>query len=195
MTDKPPRSDRSPLSRRRALGAVGVGAVAAVAGCLGGGGGIESESLPENGDPSLLSDVERFPSEGTDHVQRGTEVEYETRPPTSGPHYGGVVEAGFYEEPQPAGDLVHTLEHGAVIAYYDPGALTDEAEESLTAWANNNTGTWRSFVAVPYRYDDPETPYALTAWRHLLRLDEYDAEVVRAFCAEFLGRGPENPVR
>ncbi|WP_435062168.1 DUF3105 domain-containing protein [Halobaculum sp. EA56] len=194
--DDPATPSTRPLSRRRALAGLGAGAVGALAGCLGGGGGgIESEPLPEQGDPALLEGVKQFPSEGADHVRQGTDIEYDTQPPTSGPHYGTTVPAGFYTEPKPLGALVHTLEHGAVVAYYVPDALTDEAEESLRAFARNFTGTWRSFVAVPNPYDDPEAPYTLTAWRHLLRMEEYDAEVVRAFCAEFLGRGPENPVR
>jgi hypothetical protein len=40
-----------------------------------------------------------------------------------------------------------------------------------------------------------ETPYVLTAWQAMLRMEEYDAETVRAFLAEYLGRGPEHPVR
>ncbi|MFB6156526.1 MAG: DUF3105 domain-containing protein [Haloferacaceae archaeon] len=188
------------VSRRAVLrrGTLAAGAVA-LAGCLGGGGGggggIESEPLPERGTGSLLADVRSFPSEGTRHVERGTDVDYGTYPPTSGPHYSGTVEAGFYEETPAMGDLVHTLEHGAVVIYYDPAALTDAARGSLRAWANAHTGTWKSVVVVPHAREDPEAPYVLTAWRHLLRMDEYDPEVVRAFLAEYLGRGPENPVR
>ncbi|MFC6786566.1 DUF3105 domain-containing protein [Halobaculum halobium] len=193
MTDGHGLSDHSSLSRRRALGVVGAGAVAALGGCLGGGGG--NTSLPERGNDELLADVETFPNQGNQHVERGTEVDYNTRPPTSGPHYSGVVGAGFYEEPQPMGDVVHTLEHGAIVAYYAPDALTDEAQSNLQAWANDHTGTWQSFLAMPYPYDEPETPYALTAWRHLLRMDEYDADAVEAFAAEYIGRGPENSVR
>jgi hypothetical protein len=167
----------------------------------GGGGdgtdasGIESEPLPENGDPALLEDVEQHPSEGTEHVDRGTDVSYETTPPTSGPHYSSATSAGFYSEPQPEGELVHALEHGAVVIYYDEDALSEEAEQSLREWASAHTGTWQSVIVVPNPYDEVDSPYVLTAWRHSLRMTGYDAEVVRAFLAEYLGRGPENPVR
>ncbi|WP_313693739.1 DUF3105 domain-containing protein [Halorarum halobium] len=190
-------STRRPSTRRAVLGVVAGATILPLSGCLGlgGGGGIEAESLPEGGDDEVISNVETFPSEGVDHVRTGTEIEYDTRPPTSGPHYNGTLSAGFYEDTQPLGNVVHTLEHGAVVVYYGPDALTDESRNSLQAWANNHTSTWQSFVAVPYYYDDPETGFTLTAWRHMLGMDEYDAETVRAFCAEYLGRGPENPVR
>jgi hypothetical protein len=157
--------------------------------------GLETQPLPDSGEQALLEDVKQHPNEGTDHVPPDTDVEYDTTPPTSGPHYSGTVDAGVYREAQPAGDIVHTLEHGAVVIYYDPDALSPEAEESLKQWANTHTGTWNSVVVVPSTDESVDSPYVLTAWRHSLRLSEYEIEVVRAFLAEYLGRGPENPVR
>lgn len=168
----------------------------------GGGGGVdadptglESKQLPGQGASRWISQVESFPSNGNDHVDTGSQIEYERIPPLSGTHYGNTVGAGFYDETPALGSLVHTLEHGAVVVYYDPDALTPEAEASLRAWAKNHRGTWSSIVVAPHPKEDPEHPYVLTAWRHELTLDEYDAEAVQAFAAEYLGRGPENPVR
>lgn len=157
--------------------------------------GIESEPLPDRGDQSLLQDVQRYPSQGRDHVEPGTRVDYSTSPPTSGPHYADWTDAGYYEETPAAGNLVHSLEHGYVVIYYDPAALTPEAEASLRAFARNHDGRFRSVVVAPNPNDDPESAYVLTAWRVMLRMDEYDPETVRAFIAEYLGRGPEHPVR
>lgn len=190
------------------LGLVLLVAVAVVAYtvAVGGGGtdgaatdadpsGLETEPLPDSGEQALLEEVTQHPNEGTDHVSPDTDVEYDTTPPTSGPHYSGTVDAGFYTEAPPAGEIVHTLEHGAVVIYYDPDALSPEAEDSLKQWANTHTGTWSSVVVVPHTDESVDSPYVLTAWRHSLRLSEYDIDVVRAFLAEYLGRGPENPVR
>ncbi|WP_276273666.1 DUF3105 domain-containing protein [Haloarcula litorea] len=179
--------------------ALGLGLTAFVV--LGGGGdgpsvdGIEGAPLNESGDADRLSAVERFPSQGTDHVAAGTEIDYARVPPLSGTHYGGTVDAGFYETTPALGDLVHTLEHGAVVVYYDPAATTDAANESLREFAAANTGTWRSVVVAPNPNADPAADYVLTAWRHRLYMDGYDARTVHAFLSEFLGRGPENPVR
>lgn len=157
--------------------------------------GIESEPLNDQGNPDHLEGVQTFDNLDRSHVGSGQDVNYDHVPPTGGPHYGGVVRPGFYEQRQPLGDLVHNLEHGHVVIYYDPAALDAEAEESLREYVTTYTDPWASVVVVPNPRDDPESAYVLTAWEHRLRMDDYDEDVVRAFLAEFLGRGPENPVR
>jgi hypothetical protein len=158
--------------------------------------GLEAEPLPDSGDNATLAEVETFPSEGNDHVQSGTEVDYGTSPPTSGDHYPNPAPAGFYTETPPLGNLVHSLEHGNVVVYYDPAAITPEARESLEeSAAAHGDDPWASVVVAPTPNDEPESPYVLTAWRQMLRLDSYDARTVQAFLAEYIGRGPENPVR
>lgn len=196
---------------RRKLIATAAVATATVTGCLGSsgsqdgdpadggtdggddGGASESGSLPERGDESYIQDVEQFESEGKEHVNE--EVDYERVPPLSGRHSSGAVEAGFYEERQPPEQLVHSLEHGAVVIYYDPDSLSEAAESDLRERASAHTDPWASVIVVPSLRDDPESPYTLTAWRHRLRLSEYDPDAVTAFLAEYLGRGPENRVR
>jgi len=188
------------------------GALVTVTGCLGssddgtntesdddsngenddGSGSNPPETLPERGDESYIQDVEQFESEGRDHVSG--EVDYERTPPLSGPHHDEWVDPGYYEEPQPTEELVHSLEHGAVVVYYDPDAVTEEARSDLRQRANIHAGTWTSVIVVPSQ-DSPEAPYTLTAWQHRLYLDEYDPDAVTAFLAEYLGRGPENAVR
>ena len=170
----------------------------------GGGGadGIEASSLDDSGDAERLQNVERFESEGADHVADGTDIDYAQTPPLSGTHYNQWTEGGFYEEPLDYGNIVHGLEHGAVVIYYAPDASSEAAgtddetaEASLREFAQTHTGQWRSVIVVPNPEDDPQADYVLTAWQHRLYLDSYDAQTVHAFLSEFLGRGPENPVR
>ena len=208
-----------PIDRRRAEAATGgddeglpvtgllggavvliIAAVAIWAFFLGGSGGeatgIEYEPLPDQGDDEWISQVESFESEGRQHVQQGSEIDYAQSPPLSGDHWGRAYEAGFYEETPDIPRLVHTIEHGAVVVYYNESALSPEAEASLKAFANAQDGPWTSILAVPNPNANPQGDYVLTTWTHRLVLqDDYDAEAVRAFAAEYLGRGPENPVR
>jgi len=188
--------------RRRGLlvGTAALGATA-VTGCLhssggsGGNGGRPGgvKALPQSGDQEYIQDVKEFENKGTNHISQ--EVAYEETPPLSGPHWSNWVEAGYYEQPQQPELLVHSLEHGAVVIYYDPDAITEEARSDLRERANTYTGNWTSVIVVPHPQENREAPYTLTAWRHRLRLSEYDPDAVTAFIAEYLGRGPENAVR
>lgn len=156
---------------------------------------LEAQPLPKRGDPELLKNVQSFPSEGTEHVSESTQLTYNTNPPTSGRHYGKETPGGFYVEPRPAGNLVHSLEHGAVVIYYDPAKLTDEIRQSLTRFVQAYRNPWASVIVVPNPDPQPDAPFILTAWTKMLKLDRYDIPTIRAFLAEYLGRGPENPVR
>ena len=56
---------------------------------------------------------------GRDHVPVGTQVEYKTNPPTSGPHFADPAKPGIYERVIDDSNLVHSLEHGYVIISYN----------------------------------------------------------------------------
>ena len=159
------------------------------------GGTIEAQALPNRGDQSLLSNVQSFPSEGQQHVQQGAAIEYNMSPPTSGSHYASPTAGAFHTETPPYGNLIHSLEHGAVVIYYDHQKLSDEAKSSLKAFADAHRDPWASVVVVPNPEPSPNAAYVLTAWTKMLQLEAYDVQVVRAFLAEYLGRGPENRVR
>ncbi len=72
---------------------------------------LYNESKPKPG--QLLDDL------GRTHVPIGTEVKYNSNPPSSGPHYEVWIKAGFYDAPRDDRNLVHSLEHGYVIISYN----------------------------------------------------------------------------
>jgi len=153
----------------------------------------ENLTLPAHGDTTLLTSVISPPDEGRDHIWPDHPVEYQTMPPTSGPHFPDPTAPGFYTTRPAFGYLVHSLEHGSVVIYYDPAQLSPEIEKSLRAFVKANSDTEVGIVAVPGT--DFKYPFILTAWDKMLKLDKYDPRVVTAFLAEYLGRGPENPIR
>lgn len=59
---------------------------------------------------------------GREHVSIGEKVDYNSNPPTSGPHYEEWIRAGVYEIPKDDRNLVHSLEHGYVIMHYNCSA-------------------------------------------------------------------------
>ncbi len=57
--------------------------------------------------------------DGREHKPEGSKLDYKFNPPTSGDHYPSWISKGFYEEPRPDGNLVHSLEHGYIIIWYN----------------------------------------------------------------------------
>jgi hypothetical protein len=142
---------------------------------------------------------EAIPIQGQQHIQLGVPHDpYNSDPPTSGPHYDTPAEAGFYEQAPADESLVHNLEHGHVIIWYNCTGLSDEACTSLKndirsvmgrAGTSMVTGTPK-VVAVPR--PTMETQVALTSWGRLQRLDRFDANKILSFIRAFRDTAPEN---
>lgn len=120
---------------------------------------------------------------GRDHVAVGTKVEYNSNPPTSGPHYVEWTRAGIYDEPIDDGHLIHSLEHGYVIISYRDEIL----KEGLSALAEK-LGIKKLIVISRPTLD---VPLALTAWAHILKLETIDESQIRDFVSTFRNAGPE----
>ncbi len=154
-------------------------------------GGSSSGSSPSTTAVSAFSDpgIETFPDEGHTHVPVGTALSYATDPPNSGSHYPYPRSGGYSESPIAPGFLVHSMEHGAVIFYYDSALVTADQKNSLKALALAHPGTFSQVVCTPR--NDGTYPLILTAWTHRLRLTVYDQARIDGFLALFLGNGPE----
>jgi hypothetical protein len=142
---------------------------------------------------ALQGRVQEMPDEGRDHVPDGTTVEYESEPPTSGPHYARWAQPDIYREVIPDEMLVHNLEHGHIVIYYHPTRITDQSAAKITELTRQYDGQWDAVLAVPRPEMDFEL--VLTAWTFKLELDEFDEELIDAFVDAYRGRGPENPIR
>ena len=100
-----------------------------------------------------------------DHVPTGEHVVYTTAPPAFGPHWNeaGVapapMERKLYTDDRPELEsLVHNLEHGYTILWYDNTIADDDsAMKELEAIANKLAGTSNmrtKFIAAPWTSDD-----------------------------------------
>jgi len=146
--------------------------------------------LAEHGHDAL-DHVQSHHNLGRDHVDPGTAVRYEDDIPTSGTHSRTWTEPGVYDHPQPKPELVHALEHGNIVIYYD--RPTAAARELLEEWAGLYRGQWDGIVVTPK--SGLGEAVVLTAWVKTLRLDKWNAGAAAAFIDAYRGRGPENPVR
>lgn len=130
---------------------------------------------------------------GRGHVPFGSEINYNSVPPTSGAHYGSWINPGYYSNEQEPKQLVHSLEHGHVVAYYG-NDIDEESKDMLIDWTRNFRNEWAGFIVAPFDEIEGEG-IILNAWRTTLTLDKFDPAITAAFIDRHRGRGPENPVR
>lgn len=156
---------------------------------VGGGGGGGFQLDPEFDAEAARAQFEQLEDFGNGHVT--VAVDYGIEFPASGDHAPAPVPPGFYEDRIITEALVHSLEHGHVVIYYDdPGPAV---LEQIREWTLRHQGPWDGVVAVPYPGLGAEL--VLTAWTRRLRLPEFSADTAWIFIDDFRGRGPENPVR
>lgn len=143
-------------------------------------------------------------SEGANHISSGEVAEYNTNPPTSGPHYADSAPAGIYDNPVPDGNLIHSMEHGAVILWYKPSSSMDNQPAEGTESAKTDGLSLQdidrlkqifSSASVSKKIMVPkvslDAPIALTSWGRLLKLQTIDEVQIKTFMETNENRGPE----
>jgi len=138
-----------------------------------------------------LRQVRTMRNLGGGHLTPGRSPRYADPFPTSGPHAPVWTDPGVYADPRPDVQLVHALEHGNIVIYYDQPA--DGVFATLESWAGLYPNQWSGIVVTRKPGLGPEV--VLTAWRRILRMKVFDAGAAAAFVDAYRGRGPENPVR
>jgi hypothetical protein len=122
---------------------------------------------------------------------------YTTDPPAGGAHYSSDFPAKFYQEADlvslpknPEGYLVHSLEHGYVIFWYncqipntDCSALKQTIQKVM-----DETGSTK-LIAFPWTSMD--TSLAITSWGRILKFLKPDPVQMKQFVERNRGQAPE----
>jgi hypothetical protein len=133
---------------------------------------------------------------GNPHIAEGTQgTGYTSVPATSGPHWSSADSPGpwgVYTSAQPQERMIHNLEHGGVVIWYQPGKLDAAGVKALTDFVNQQITTERfKVILVPWSGSDFGHPIAVTAWDWLLYLETPDLDKVRTFINTHYGNSPE----
>lgn len=125
---------------------------------------------------------------------------YPSVPPVSGPHVppGQQLASGVYETPPDVWGAIHSLEHGAVVIWYDPSAPATDINEIKDFFEQPSE---RDHVIVaPYDYPDqgeqgalPDGQMALTAWHHVEYCDQLSLDAAKAFIDDYRAATPAPP--
>jgi hypothetical protein len=179
-------------------------------------GGRQDEDLsgaPGPGDAAAALDTAYFPDAScfveidsppllpAVHVPIGTSIEWDSNPPSSGPHYPIWAAYQAYTSPVPRGYYVHDEEHGAIVLLYqcDDDAGCPEVAAALQSvsdaipddslCAAGGQGVRVRTVITP----DPliDAPIAAAAWGWVYRAQCVDLPTLTAFALQHYAQGPE----
>jgi len=190
---------------------IGVGLLA-VCGCLalvlvGGAGAFlwfNSQSVSQGrvplvgqGHGSASDDSEvgvtiNVPDMGKNHVPTGTQVTYNSNPPSSGPHYDQPLRAGFYDNVVPDGNIVHSMEHGYVVIWYNCESLSAQDCQALKDNINKVITDHNTYKLIGMdRSGAMDHQIALTSWGRLAYLDAFDETFINDFIDANQNNSPE----
>jgi hypothetical protein len=178
------RRRRNALITRIALGGVALVAVAMIA------SSFLREPAPELGEA-----VPVMPD--TSHVPEGTDPgPFNSDPPTSGRHYEATLNAGFYNEgdvavPHPEGHLIHNLEHGYVIFWYNCSLVSEDECTDLKAQIQGVMADENNFKVIAFPWPSIEVPVVMTSWGRILRMESFDPQVAQDFVQTRRNKAPE----
>lgn len=151
---------------------------------------------------------EQQPDDGNAHVAIGTDCRdasapcgsdpYSSLPATSGPHWdpSGIAQWGVYATPQSETQLIHNLEHGGIVIWYDADTVDADGVAALEQYVRTQNAAGISgrfkFIVSPWGGAEPlPAPVVATAWRYLLELETADTSAIDAFARERYGLAPE----
>jgi hypothetical protein len=175
--------------------ALGVAIVAAVAGvglvlALGGGGDAKASG------PDGTCMRQTFPPMGRQHIEKLSKgFQYNSFPPTSGPHYPPGPKApvvwNVYDTPLDEVAVVHNLEHGGVVIQYGSDVPASVVQQIVQWYQPDPNG----IVIAPLPDDvhaprpaDASKKIYLTAWTHEMTCPSFDEGAFTRFRDDY--RGP-----
>ena len=129
---------------------------------------------------------EKMADEGAVHVARGkSHPEYNSNPPTSGPHWADVAGPGIKTKPVADELILHSMEHGAVVVWYRDDLEKSDIEKITEAFTSSSGKK----IMLPRK--DLDVPVALTSWGYLLKLETVDESIIKEFIETNNDRAPE----
>jgi hypothetical protein len=142
---------------------------------------IDSRQKAASTPPDAVQDIEV--GDAGRHTEE--EVDYDQNPPAGGGHNPVWQNCGYYPEPIPNENAVHSLEHGAVWITYSED-LPEGQVKNLRDRATNG-----DYLLVSPAEDLP-SPIVASAWGKQAQIEKADSEDLDRFIRAFR-QGPQTP--
>lgn len=146
-----------------------------------------------------VGEVIAVPPEYVNHIAIGTiPGPYPSDPPAGGVHYPQTFDAKFYEETDlaslpehPEGYLVHNLEHGYVIFWYNCDKLSQSDCDTLKSQIRQVMADFNGVKLIAFPWKTLDVPLVMTSWGRLQRFETFDKDLASRFIRSNLNHSPE----
>lgn len=150
--------------------------------------GGESSSLLLN-HPALEQYDNEHTTDGQRHLAGNEVANYIAFPPYGQEHSPIPQPCGVYSGTPTFEMVVHGMEHGAIILWYQPAAIDQRQFSILTEISANHIDDGEYVIQAPY--EGLSSPLMLVAWGVRLPLEAVDSQLIEAFFDEFHDQAPE----
>lgn len=137
--------------------------------------------------------------DATAHIPEGEDPgPFSSNPPTSGRHYGIPLAAGFYEEgdsitqvPYPEGYLLHNLEHGYIIFWYNCEIVDKSDCTELKSRIRTTIDDFQEYKLIGFPWPDMDFPLAMASWGQMQIFSGFDESAAKEFIQTNRNQAPE----
>ncbi len=151
----------------------------------GSGEKVDLSQFDSNEDLVLADLVEEYEIQDVTHIAPGGDhIEYNSNPPSSGPHHAQAPSWGTYKNEMPDEAAVHGLEHGGIWISY--ANISEEELKLLEKFQKDNSG---STILSPREANDSNI--ILVSWGRVLRLDSVNTIAMQEFVDTNKNNSPE----
>ena len=154
-------------------------------------------SRPAAAEAEAIGEI--IPINSTEHIPEGTDPgSYPSDPPAGGVHYEDTLPARFYHEEDlaslgqyPQGYLVHNLEHGHVIFWYNCAVLDEAGCEQLKSQIQGVIDAFDGVKVLAFPWKSLDVPVVATSWGRLQSFESFDADLSERFVRGNRNKAPE----
>lgn len=133
------------------------------------------------------------------HLQEGSDLPaFKTNPPTGGVHYPSTFPAKFFESTElaglpvhPEGYLVHNLEHGYVIIWYNCKNLDESNCGNLKSQIKDVMAKVNGVKVIAFPWENMDENTVLTSWNRIARVEKFSAGDALEFIRVNRNKSPE----
>jgi hypothetical protein len=119
---------------------------------------------------------------------------YNTNPPTSGRHYAEHLTSGFFDVntcTHPEGLLVHNLEHGYVIFWYNCDLINQDQCTQLKEEIKGVMEKAAMNKVIAYPWPSIDVPVVITSLGRMLRMANFDPDIAYKYVTKYRNQSPE----